>query len=149
MKASLLEDGEQGVGLISTGVFDPEIYEGSDSRFAGYVTSIAANEQEEDDEDDTSTSLLGQKKPGYHAPVAILNAIPQSDEQYDPFAEHRPQKIAEREDEYKARRRQMIISPERLDPFADGKFCSFVTFLHLPKFLASSPFFLFFFFLHQ
>lgn len=47
MKASLLEDGEQGVGLISTGVFDPEIYEGSDSRFAGYVTSIAANEQEE------------------------------------------------------------------------------------------------------
>ncbi|XP_039862801.1 splicing factor 3B subunit 1 isoform X1 [Simochromis diagramma] len=120
MKASLLEDGEQGVGLISTGVFDPEIYEGSDSRFAGYVTSIAANEQEEDDEDDTSTSLLGQKKPGYHAPVAILNAIPQSDEQYDPFAEHRPQKIAEREDEYKARRRQMIISPERLDPFADG-----------------------------
>lgn len=42
--------------------------------------------------------------------------------QYDPFAEHRPAKIAEREDEYKARRRQMIISPERLDPFADGKF---------------------------
>lgn len=35
----------------------------------------------QDDEDDTSTSLLGQKKPGYHAPVAILNAIPQSDEQ--------------------------------------------------------------------
>lgn len=155
MKASLLEDGEQGVGLISTGVFDPEIYEGSDSRFAGYVTSIAANEQEEasiwffvffflfqikqssffqeccfvshrlsfvsfvrsltaplcllwgfeenlaslakfewthlfsflpqDDEDDTSTSLLGQKKPGYHAPVAILNAIPQSDEQVCSF----------------------------------------------------------------
>lgn len=86
--------------------------------------------------------------------MAILNAIPQSDEQvcgphffldyfyfalhvlslsllnesfptflqYDPFAEHRPQKIAEREDEYKQRRRQMIISPERLDPFADGKF---------------------------
>uniref|UniRef100_A0A8D3DG41 Splicing factor 3B subunit 1 n=1 Tax=Scophthalmus maximus TaxID=52904 RepID=A0A8D3DG41_SCOMX len=121
MKASLVEEGaEQGVGLVSTGFFDQEIYGGSDSRFAGYVTSIAANEQEEDDEEDTSTSLLGQKKPGYHAPVAILNAIPQSDEQYDPFAEHRPQKIAEREDEYKSRRRQMIISPERLDPFADG-----------------------------
>lgn len=42
--------------------------------------------------------------------------------QYDPFAEHRPQKIADREDEYKTRRMQMIISPERLDPFADGKF---------------------------
>ncbi|KAF7652896.1 hypothetical protein LDENG_00090610 [Lucifuga dentata] len=120
MKATLLEEGDQGVGLDSTGFYDQEIYGGSDSRFAGYVTSIAANEQEDDDEDDTSASLMGQKKPGYHAPVAILNAIPQSDEQYDPFAEHRPQKIAEREDEYKARRRQMIISPERLDPFADG-----------------------------
>lgn len=51
--------------------------------------------------------------------------------QYDPFAEHRPQKIAEREDEYKARRRQMIISPERLDPFADGKFSYFLSSLHL------------------
>uniref|UniRef100_A0AAV2K065 Splicing factor 3B subunit 1 n=1 Tax=Knipowitschia caucasica TaxID=637954 RepID=A0AAV2K065_KNICA len=120
-KAALVEEGgDQGVGLDSTGIFDQEIYGGSDSRFAGYVTSIAANEQEEDDEEDTATSLLGPKKPGYHAPVAILNAIPQSDEQYDPFAEHRPQKIADREDEYKAKRRQMIISPERLDPFADG-----------------------------
>lgn len=138
MKATLLEEGEQGVGLDSTGFYDQEIYGGNDSRFNGYVTSIATNEQEDDDEDDSSTSLLGQKKPGYHAPVAILNAIPQSDEQYDPFAEHRPQKIAEREDEYKARRRQMIISPERLDPFADGKFCYFLSSLHLSHFL---PFF--------
>ncbi|XP_035265008.1 splicing factor 3B subunit 1 isoform X1 [Anguilla anguilla] len=120
MKAALLEEGEKGVGLDSTGYYDQEIYGGSDSRFDGYVTSIAANEQEDDDEEDSSTSLLGQKKAGYHGPVAMLNAVPQSDEQYDPFAEHRPQKIADREDEYKGRRRVLIISPERLDPFADG-----------------------------
>jgi len=47
MKATLLAEGEQGVGLDSTGFFDQEIYGGSDSRFAGYVTSIAANEQED------------------------------------------------------------------------------------------------------
>lgn len=47
MKAALLEEGDQGVGLDSTGFYDQEIYGGSDSRFAGYVTSIAANEQEE------------------------------------------------------------------------------------------------------
>ncbi|XP_060636999.1 splicing factor 3B subunit 1 isoform X1 [Anolis sagrei] len=117
-KAAL--DEAQGVGLDSTGYYDQEIYGGSDSRFAGYVTSIAATELEDDDDDYSSTSLLGQKKPGYHAPVALLNDIPQSTEQYDPFAEHRPQKIADREDEYKNRRRMMIISPERLDPFADG-----------------------------
>ncbi|XP_060785492.1 splicing factor 3B subunit 1 isoform X5 [Neoarius graeffei] len=122
MKAALIEEGSQGVGLDSTGYYDQEIYGGSDSRFAGYVTSIAANEQEDDDEEDSSTTLLGQKKPGYHAPVAILNSIPQSDEQYDPFAEHRPQKISDREDEYKRRRQKMIISPERHDPFADGCF---------------------------
>uniref|UniRef100_A0A673FNG9 Splicing factor 3B subunit 1 n=1 Tax=Sinocyclocheilus rhinocerous TaxID=307959 RepID=A0A673FNG9_9TELE len=81
MKAALVEGAEQGVGLDSTGYYDQEIYGGSDSRFAGYVTSIAANEQEDDDDEDSSTSLLGQKKPGYHAPVAILNSIPQSDEQ--------------------------------------------------------------------
>lgn len=47
MKAALVEGAEQGVGLDSTGYYDQEIYGGSDSRFAGYVTSIAANEQEE------------------------------------------------------------------------------------------------------
>lgn len=47
MKATLLEEGDQGVGLDSTGFYDQEIYGGNDSRFAGYVTSIAANEQEE------------------------------------------------------------------------------------------------------
>ena len=47
MKATLLEEGEKGVGLVSTGFFDQEIYGGEDSRFAGYVTSIAANEQED------------------------------------------------------------------------------------------------------
>lgn len=40
--------------------------------------------------------------------------------QVDPFQEHRRQTIAEREDEYRARRRQMIISPPRHDPFANG-----------------------------
>ncbi|XP_068101053.1 splicing factor 3B subunit 1 isoform X1 [Hyperolius riggenbachi] len=116
-KAAL--DESQGVGLDSTGYFDQEIYGGSDSRFTGYVTSIAANEQEDDD-DDCSAAVFEQKKPGYHAPVALLNDIPQSSEQYDPFAEHRPQKIADREDDYKKPRRMMIISPERHDPFADG-----------------------------
>jgi len=40
----------------------------------------------------------------------------------DPFAQHRQPTIAEREDEYRARRRQMVISPPRNDPFADGRF---------------------------
>lgn len=44
----------------------------------------------------------------------------QSDTVYDPFAERRPKTVAEKEDEYRAHRRRMIISPERVDPFAEG-----------------------------
>jgi len=36
------------------------------------------------------------------------------------MAEHRAPRIADRDDEYKARRRNMVISPERHDPFAIG-----------------------------
>ena len=39
----------------------------------------------------------------------------------DPFAETRRKRIAERESDYQARRHQAVISPERADPFADGK----------------------------
>lgn len=45
------------------------------------VTGFPISFCPQDDEDDSSTSLLEQKKPGYHAPVAILTAIPPSDEQ--------------------------------------------------------------------
>lgn len=54
---------------------------------------------------------------------------------YDPLAEHRIPKISDREDEYRARKRQMIISPERYDPFAEGQFliCSFIAHVTLLK----------------
>lgn len=39
---------------------------------------------------------------------------------FDPFAERRRPTIAEKEDEYRQRRRRFVISPERVDPFADG-----------------------------
>lgn len=41
---------------------------------------------QDDDDYSSSTSLLGQKKPGYHAPVALLNDIPQSTEQVTFFS---------------------------------------------------------------
>lgn len=53
------------------------------------------------------------------------------------MAEHRRPTIADRENEYQKKRRmvQGAISPERLDPFADGKytiesFLSVVLFFH-------------------
>lgn len=35
--------------------------------------------------------------------------------------EHRIPKIADREDDYRAKRRNVIFSPARFDPFAGGK----------------------------
>lgn len=48
--------------------------------------------------------------------------ILQSDKDFDPFADRRRPTIAEKEDEYRQKRRKMIISPERVDPFADGQY---------------------------
>jgi len=53
----------------------------------------------------------------YSAPADALNSVP-VDESQDPMANYKRRRIAEREDEYHARR-QRIISPERVDAFSD------------------------------
>ena len=54
------------------------------------------------------------------APLALINDAQLGSDDYDPFAEHKRPKIVDREDEYRQRRRNQIISPARLDPFANG-----------------------------
>ncbi|KRT83674.1 hypothetical protein AMK59_3699, partial [Oryctes borbonicus] len=110
---------DKGVGLGESGYFDSEIYDGGGgkSKYEGYVTSIAANDEVDDEDEDVGFS---QKRSGLGAPVALLNDVAQSDKDYDPFADRRRATIADREDEYRQKRRRMIISPERVDPFADG-----------------------------
>ncbi|XP_030760437.1 splicing factor 3B subunit 1 [Sitophilus oryzae] len=115
-KEIVVED-SKGVGLGESGYFDSEIYEGSDKKYEGYVTSIAANDEVEEDEEDVG---FPQKRAGLGGPVALLNDIAQSEKDYDPFADRRRPTIADREDEYRQKRRRMLISPERVDPFAEG-----------------------------
>jgi len=105
------------VGLNESGVFDTEIY-GGKGKFEGYVTSIASKE-EDDDDDGAVPDRRGQRE-SYTAPLAILNDVARSNEDYDPFAEHKVPTVASRESEYQARRRQQQISPARVDFFADG-----------------------------
>lgn len=138
----------KGVSLGET-YYDSDIYDnaghGGKSRYDGYVTSIAANDEVEDE--DVENVPVTQKRPGYTAPASLLNDIAQvynmpglkpqtfkvmllkslfdtfllqSDKDYDPFADKRRPTIADREDEYRQKRRRMIISPERNDPFAEG-----------------------------
>jgi hypothetical protein len=51
---------------------------------------------------------------------ALLNEGVEQD--FDPFADRRRPTIADREDEYRQKRRKLMISPERVDPFAEGTF---------------------------
>lgn len=91
------------------------------NKFEDYVTSIAANDEAEADDDDyEATTLVQNKRATYTAPTSFLNELVTTDKEYDPFAERRVPRIADREDEYRAQRRKLMISPERIDPFADG-----------------------------
>eukprot|EP00124_Ichthyophonus_hoferi_P006039 Ihof_evm1s1143 gene=Ihof_evmTU1s1143 len=108
---------EEGVGFGKAGNLDTDIYGGS-NRFEGFVQEL----REEDDDDDDSAaaeSVLTGGKRSYTAPKELLKPVGDDDE--DPFKQHQVNnRIADREDEYHARRRNRIISPERHDPFAGG-----------------------------
>jgi len=105
------------IGLTETGVFDTDIY-GGKAKFEGYNYSIASQDDDEDD-DGIANERPGQRQ-SYTAPVALLNDVAKSNEDYDPFAEHKKATVASRESEYQARRRNQQISPARVDFFADG-----------------------------
>ncbi|XP_045035757.1 splicing factor 3B subunit 1-like isoform X3 [Daphnia magna] len=98
-------------------VKEQEIYGEVQSRFDGYVTSIATTDEVEGEDYDGAVAIGGRQT--FTAPAAILNNV--AGEDFDPFAEHRRSTIADREDEYRAMRWKLIISPERVDSFAEGE----------------------------
>ncbi|XP_014097982.1 splicing factor 3B subunit 1 [Bactrocera oleae] len=122
-KKEIQKNASTGVGLLDTGGFyDTELYdEGGGkgkNRYEGYNTSIAANDEMDEDEDDGFP--VPQKRTTYTAPISVLKDVTQGKEDVDPMADRRRPTIADREDEYRQKRRRIIISPERADPFADG-----------------------------
>jgi len=96
-----------GVSLADVGAFDGNLY--TSDKFAGFERSI-----QEEDEDDyrprASATAAGIEQ--------FKRDIPVGGDDDDPFKDHRPKRIADREDEYHARRRNRMLSPERKDAFA-------------------------------
>ncbi|XP_059221852.1 splicing factor 3B subunit 1 isoform X1 [Stomoxys calcitrans] len=120
-KKEVQKSSSDGVSLLASGNFyDTEFYdEGKGkNRYEGYNTSIAANEDADEDEDEGLP--VAQKRVAYTAPKSVIKDIMQGSEDVDPMADRRRPTIADREDEYKQKRRRIIISPDRADPFADG-----------------------------
>lgn len=64
------------VGLGKTGFYDQDIYDGTNNKFEGYVTSIATNDEADDDDYEPST-FSSNKRAGYNPPAALLNDIAQ------------------------------------------------------------------------
>eukprot|EP00906_Rhabdomonas_costata_P009051 RCo012827 len=88
-----------------------------------FLASIPAND-EEDAEDELPVGGGGDTQmkkllTSYSAPKSVYDDLLKGSENAaDPFAAAKPAKITDREDEYRRRRLQMVMSPSRVDNFA-------------------------------
>ena len=78
---------------------------------SGYDRTIAV-----DGSDDVEGESRGRS---FGARRDDLMSIPGDEEEEDPFAKHRKERVGDREDEYHRRGRERMFSPERSDPFAE------------------------------
>uniref|UniRef100_A0A251U8V2 Putative U2 snRNP component prp10 n=1 Tax=Helianthus annuus TaxID=4232 RepID=A0A251U8V2_HELAN len=93
--------------------FDTELYEGN-NRFEDYNTEIPAN-----DDEDNADPIVPRKLPSYTASKSLLNDMPRGGDDHS-FGFKKSHMIIDREDEYRRRRLNHVISPERHDAFASG-----------------------------
>ena len=87
------------------------------------MTEIPVNEDDEESSANTYVQSVMPKagaRMSFTAPASALAENAKEGEDVDPMESHRASRVSDRDDEYKARRRQRIISPERHDPFAAG-----------------------------
>ncbi|KAK9834053.1 hypothetical protein WJX81_006031 [Elliptochloris bilobata] len=103
-----------GIALTGAVAFDQELYGGDDR--AGYVGSIGVADDEQQDERERT---LASKLQSFTAPKSVMGDLPEEDASGEGF--QRPGgKIIDREDDYRRRRLNRIISPTRNDAFAMG-----------------------------
>ncbi|KAL5981994.1 Splicing factor 3B subunit 1 [Asimina triloba] len=110
---------EQELASLTAVTFDADLYGGS-NRFEGYERSIPVNEEDEDQ--DAGEREIARKLASYTAPKSVLKELPKGmgGDEGDDFGFKKPQKIIDREDDYRKRRLNRIISPDRNDAFAMG-----------------------------
>ncbi|KAG2491765.1 hypothetical protein HYH03_009926 [Edaphochlamys debaryana] len=101
------EQRQKGIGLGSI-AFDQDLYGGADK--AAYRSELV--EEEEDDD-------LGRGK-AFGTAAQQHSAVPDAEDGPDGLGFEQPKSIYEREDDYRRRRLNRIISPDRNDAFAMG-----------------------------
>ena len=103
----------RGTGFAELGA-DDELY--TKDKFAGFEGSIGAGDEMEDDGEEP----VAARRSTFTAPKHLLDVPTQESEQDPLLAEQRSNRIADREDEYHARRQGRVMSPSRADAFALG-----------------------------
>ena len=104
---------QRGPGL--TEFADDDALGFTQDRFAGFEGSIAAGNEMEDDGEEV---MLTGRRAQFTAPKHLLG-VPHQESEDAITASQRSNRIADREDEYHARR-QRVLSPSRADAFALG-----------------------------
>lgn len=109
---------EAELAALSSLTFDRELY-GIANRFEGYERSIPVNEDEEEAQDPTEREVA-RKLASYTAPKSVLADLPRGEVTDEQLGFKKPQRIIDREDDYRKKRLNRIISPDRNDAFAMG-----------------------------
>ncbi|XP_021756230.1 splicing factor 3B subunit 1-like [Chenopodium quinoa] len=106
---------EQELASLSSLTYDTDLY-GSSGR-EDYVQSIPVDDDE--DNTDAMDNEVARKLASYTAPKSLLKEMPGVGADYDDGL-RKPQRIIDREDDYRRRRLDRVISPARHDAFAMG-----------------------------
>ncbi|MQL80588.1 hypothetical protein Taro_013023 [Colocasia esculenta] len=104
---------------LTSVTYDADLYgDAGPDRFEGYVKSIPVNEDDEEQEADGRDAA--RRMASFTGPK-VKDLVPKGSESEADLGFRKPQRIIDREDDYRRRRLQQIISPERNDPFTSGE----------------------------
>ncbi|XP_010520843.1 PREDICTED: splicing factor 3B subunit 1 isoform X2 [Tarenaya hassleriana] len=109
---------EQELASLTSLTFDRDLYGGTDRD--AYVTSIPVVD-EEDANPDPAGSEVARRLASYTAPKSLLNDVARSQGEDDDGGFKARKSIADREDDYRRKRLNRVLSPDRNDPFAMGE----------------------------
>ncbi|CAO2834766.1 unnamed protein product, partial [Amaranthus hypochondriacus] len=107
---------EQELASLSSLTYDTELY-GNNKR-EDYLTSIPVDDNE-DLADGMDNNEVARKLASYTAPKSLLKDMPGIGSDVDDGF-RKPSRIIDREDDYRRRRLDRVISPARHDAFAMG-----------------------------
>ncbi|CAK8563927.1 unnamed protein product [Lathyrus sativus] len=107
---------EKQLASLTELTFDTDLYGASDKD--SYLTSIPATEYDENLDADNEAA---RRMPSYTAPKSILKDMPSAGNDAEETRFGKPQRIIDREDDYRRRRLNQLLSPDRHDAFAAGE----------------------------